>query len=144
MKTFRMIGMALFAVLMCVNLASCSSDDDDEVTEEVQVPEDFTILGTWEMIGGEHAHLYDWCVAFYEDGTGYEIVKEDGYTDEGTFTYRYDSKKLILYVQYPGEAILEWKIVDIDEKGKEVTLQYTYIDGEDGMKHTIEYVFRKL
>ena len=28
MKTFRFIGMALFAVLMCVNLASCSSDDD--------------------------------------------------------------------------------------------------------------------
>lgn len=29
MKTFRMIGMALFAILMCVNLASCSSSDDD-------------------------------------------------------------------------------------------------------------------
>lgn len=30
MKTFRMIGMALFAVLMCVNFAACSSSDDDE------------------------------------------------------------------------------------------------------------------
>lgn len=29
MKTFRMIGMALFAVLLCVNFASCSTDDDD-------------------------------------------------------------------------------------------------------------------
>ena len=28
MKTFRILGMALSAVLMCVNLASCSSDDD--------------------------------------------------------------------------------------------------------------------
>ena len=28
MKTFRFIGMALFAVLMCVNFTSCSSDDD--------------------------------------------------------------------------------------------------------------------
>ena len=28
MKTLRFIGMALFAVLMCVNFASCSSDDD--------------------------------------------------------------------------------------------------------------------
>ena len=27
MKTLRFFGMALFAVLMCVNLASCSSDD---------------------------------------------------------------------------------------------------------------------
>ena len=28
MKTFRLIGMALFAVLMCVNFASCSSDEE--------------------------------------------------------------------------------------------------------------------
>ena len=28
MKTFRMIGMVLFAVLMCVSFASCSEDDD--------------------------------------------------------------------------------------------------------------------
>ena len=32
MKTLRFIGMVLFAVLMCVNFASCSSDDDP--TEE--------------------------------------------------------------------------------------------------------------
>lgn len=37
MKAFRFIGMALFAVLMCVNLASCSSDDEPD-NEEV----DFT------------------------------------------------------------------------------------------------------
>ena len=29
MQTFRMIGMALIAVLMCVNFTSCSKDDDD-------------------------------------------------------------------------------------------------------------------
>ena len=35
MKTLRMIGMALFAILMCVNFTSCSSDDDptDESTQ---------------------------------------------------------------------------------------------------------------
>ena len=30
MKTFRLIGMALLAVVMCVNFASCSSDNDEE------------------------------------------------------------------------------------------------------------------
>lgn len=30
MKTFKLIGMALLAVVMCVNFASCSSDDDEE------------------------------------------------------------------------------------------------------------------
>ena len=29
MKTFRMIGIALFAVLMCVNFASCGNDDGE-------------------------------------------------------------------------------------------------------------------
>lgn len=33
MKTFRLIGMALFAVLMCVSFASCSSSDDDPTEE---------------------------------------------------------------------------------------------------------------
>ena len=33
MKTLRFIGMALFAVLMCVNLVSCSSSDDDPTDE---------------------------------------------------------------------------------------------------------------
>jgi len=30
MKTFRLIGMALFAIMMCVNFTACSSDDDEE------------------------------------------------------------------------------------------------------------------
>lgn len=30
MKTLRYIGIAIFAVVMCVNFAACSSDDDEE------------------------------------------------------------------------------------------------------------------
>ena len=29
MRTFRLIGMALLAVVMCVNFASCSDDEDE-------------------------------------------------------------------------------------------------------------------
>lgn len=32
MKTFRMIGMALVAVLMCVNFVACGDDEKDENT----------------------------------------------------------------------------------------------------------------
>ena len=39
MKTLRFIGMALFAVLMCVNFASCSNDDGVENQE----PQKYTI-----------------------------------------------------------------------------------------------------
>ena len=34
MKTLRLIGIALFAVLMCVNFASCSGSDDDPTNED--------------------------------------------------------------------------------------------------------------
>ena len=34
MKTLRFIGMALFAVLMCVNFTSCSNDQNTPTTEE--------------------------------------------------------------------------------------------------------------
>ena len=33
MKTLRFIGMALFAILMCVNFAACSSGDEDPTNE---------------------------------------------------------------------------------------------------------------
>lgn len=39
MKTLRMIGMALFTVLMCVNFASCSNDDNDINIEKQQLNE---------------------------------------------------------------------------------------------------------
>ena len=41
MKTFRLIGMALLAVVMCVNFTSCSDDDEEEQGET------FSIEGTW-------------------------------------------------------------------------------------------------
>ena len=40
MKAFRLIGMALFAIMMCVNFTACSSDDDEENFES-------SLIGTW-------------------------------------------------------------------------------------------------
>lgn len=40
MKAFRLIGMALFAIMMCVNFTACSSDDDEENFES-------SYMGTW-------------------------------------------------------------------------------------------------
>ena len=45
MRTFRLIGMALLAVVMCVNFTSCSSDDDEEETNS----EYKALLGSWQM-----------------------------------------------------------------------------------------------
>lgn len=40
MKAFRLIGMALFAIMMCANFTACSSDDDEENFES-------SLIGTW-------------------------------------------------------------------------------------------------
>lgn len=42
-----MIGMALIAILMCVNFTACSDDDDKPKTYEE------LLIGTWEEIGNE-------------------------------------------------------------------------------------------
>lgn len=42
MKTLRLIGMALFAVLMCVNFASCSSEEDVEL-DVPQKPKEYMV-----------------------------------------------------------------------------------------------------
>ena len=34
MKTFRLIGMALLAVVMCVNFTSCSDDDEPSKNDD--------------------------------------------------------------------------------------------------------------
>ena len=40
MKTFRLIGMALLAVVMCMNFTSCSDDEEEQ-------GETYRIEGTW-------------------------------------------------------------------------------------------------
>ena len=73
MKTFRMIGMALMAVLMCVNFTSCSEDDDPTgVKNENGID-----------VGGK------------------KLVKivdksEDGYYSE-TYTFSYDDKGRLVF-----------------------------------------------
>lgn len=68
MKTFRFIGMALFAVLMCVNFASCSSSDDDP-TEE---PEEGGVVVSGKKLT--------------------KIVGTSGNGDSENYTFKYDDK----------------------------------------------------
>ena len=41
MKIFRLIGIVLLAIVLCVNLASCSSDDDEK--NECQTPKEYIV-----------------------------------------------------------------------------------------------------
>ena len=64
MKTLRLLGMALVAVVMCGNFTACSSDDDEE--DEIST----SFEGTWYLSS--------------EKWYGY---KEDGTPDLSTITY---------------------------------------------------------
>lgn len=46
MKKLKFLAFALFAVLACVNFASCSDDDKDNPTAD--------IIGTWECVDSEN------------------------------------------------------------------------------------------
>lgn len=52
MKTFRLIGMALLAIMLCVNFASCSNDDKVEnIDSEME--------GTWYLLASQGYGIYD-------------------------------------------------------------------------------------
>ena len=113
MKTFRMIGMALVAILMCVNVASCSSDDDEKE------PDAFSLVGTWVM---EEGDMDGWTVVFRADGTGKESWVDDGHDDANELTYRLDLENRKLYMQVVGGESSVWDIVSYS--AKECTLKY--------------------
>ena len=110
MKTFRFIGMALFAFLMCVNLTSCSGGDDDP-TEE---PEEGGVVVSGKkltkIVGTSENRSYSETYTFSYDSKGRlieakEIEEENGYKDTETyqFTWGDDAIKVICtYSEYTG------------------------------------------
>lgn len=73
MKTFRMIGMAIIAVLMCANFTACSSDDDDPA-EEPTTNLSKAIIGTWEQDGDDDIMVVksDKTLTWYENEADYK------------------------------------------------------------------------
>jgi len=96
MKTFRFFGMALLAVLISVNFAACSSDDDP--TEE---KDETGITGTWKgkfNYGGDDYQILT--LTFSSDGKytkireGHEDGEDYSNTFKGTYTYNANTKKI--------------------------------------------------
>ncbi len=104
MKTLRMIGMALFAVLVCVNFVACGGSDDNP-TEEPQKNLSKIIIGTWEQDADDDI------IVVKSDGTfiGYydEIAYKNGEV-AGIFTWKIKGKEW-LYI-YDDEGDLEWEL----------------------------------
>ncbi|WP_349943569.1 hypothetical protein, partial [Bacteroides cellulosilyticus] len=88
MKTFRLIGMALLAVVMCVNFASCSSDEEEDSNTTIA-----QLKGIW--FNGEN-ESYPYFIV--EDG--YCYFSENTSVVTGTngekYKYTFDSKTSIM------------------------------------------------
>ena len=79
MKTFRVIGMALFAVLLSVGLASCSKDDEPE-------SEKINLTGTaWSQNGDDDIVCFNpnGVLVFWDSYPEYKVGNEE----EGVYEY---------------------------------------------------------
>lgn len=126
MKTFRFLGMALLAVVMCVNFAACSSDDDEIIKDD-----DGVITNEKKLV--EMKEVYE------KDGTN---VK----------TFSYDSKgKLISIVEKDSEndsyiTHITWGENSVKESEDVNSVIYSINDGlvrtgleSDGWNYSFAY-----
>ena len=129
MKTFRMIGMALFAVFMCVNFAACSSDDDGP-TEEMS-NEAKALIGTW-FWNNSSTYISTYTYTFKSNGEyDYCHIEGNDEPDEwsGKYTYNENLHKLTLYKEKSNLVDEEFFIDYVDSKTLKILLWEHYEKG---------------
>lgn len=101
MKTLRFIGMALIAVVMCVNFAACSDDEEEDKSGDAA-----SLIGTWkvvktvydngEIIDGEEHDFPYWVI----DSSTLYCTDEVGEEKSDYCKYTYDAEKKIIHLTY--------------------------------------------
>lgn len=138
MKTLRIIGMAVIAVIMSVNFAACGDDDDDFDTAD--------LIGLWEGVSSDSVEkengqivdtdtddLSDVRMRFNSDGTlvGYEKVNGVWIEEDYVSTWIYKDGKL-----YATSEDAENVIGNIIELNSErLVIGGSYSETEDGIKY---------
>lgn len=92
-----MIGMALIAVLMCVNFTACGGDDDPN--EESTTDLSKVIIGTWVQDGDDDIMVIksDKTVTWYENENNYKnniVSNIHTWEVKGEWVYFYESGKI--------------------------------------------------
>ena len=113
-----MIGMALFAVLMCVNFASCSSDDEEE--QEVA-----SIVGIWKFTSNNDGNG---TLTFKNNGT----LIWDGDEESGS-NYTYTLKGNELKIVWDGD---DYTLGTFTIYGNNATYEYSWYDGDGNSDDT--------
>lgn len=94
MKTLRFIGMTLLAIVLCVNFAACSDDDEPEQGNN-------PLIGTWisEPSTVNLTHDY-YQIVFQNNGTatGTNFGSDGENRGSVSFTYTYDEATDMLHM----------------------------------------------
>lgn len=104
MRTLRLIGMAIVAVIMCVNFTACSDDDDEEQGGNA-------VVGTWSTEIYTDGDYYTTLITYNADGscTSKEYKQNnpnDVETDKGK--YQVDGNKLSIWWKSEKEFDEPW------------------------------------
>jgi hypothetical protein len=104
MRTLRLIGMAIVAVIMCVNFTACSDDDDEEQGGNA-------VVGTWSTEIYTDGDYYTTLITYNADGscTSKEYKQNnpnDVETDKGK--YQVDGNKLSIWWESEKEFDEPW------------------------------------
>ena len=120
MKTLRFIGMALLAVVLCVNFAACSDDEDEPQTTPA------TLAGTtWKIITSDENGMEGATFTFNEDKT---VTVNPSMWSKVTYSVSDSNLKII----FNDDDYIEGAIAI---NGNSATYQYKWYD-IDGTVHS--------
>ena len=148
MKTLRLIGLAIVAIVMSVNFVACSDDDDDFNVSDLEglwegVTSEFEEKENGQVVDKDTESLDDQRIKFNSDGTVISYYKAGSIwlvEDEGTYSVK-DGK---IYMSADGEEdvakILELNpqtlVIEISESGTEDGVSYSYYEKDTYKKIT--------
>ena len=127
MKTFRFIGMAIIAVLLCVNFTACSNDDGDE-------PKSSSIVGVWEYTSNNDGNG---TMTFKNDGGLIWISDNDNEIISGS-NYTYTLKGNELKIVWNGD---DYTLGTFTIYGNNATYEYRWYSGNgnsDGTENIMQ------
>ena len=120
MKTLRFIGMALLAVVLCVNFAACSDDEDEPQTTPA------TLAGTtWKIASSDEDGMEGATFTFNEDKT---VTVNPSMWSKVTYSVSDSNLKII----FNDDDYIEGAIAI---NGNSATYQYKWYD-IDGTVHS--------
>ena len=151
MKTLKLFGLTLMAILLSVNFSSCSKDDDLAGNPEKLVGEWILIHEKyWDSEDGTDEYPYDFNTPS-EDQEKLIIKQVDDYFELTHYSYsenreqwEYASKE---NVRIEGNKVIsldentDYPSLDISLSGNKMTIKASY--EEDGYKETMELTYQK-